>query len=69
MKVFAFGGRRGPFDYSSTVFALDTTTMSWWNPQVTPQKGEEAPMGQEGSACVFDARGGRMLFIGGWQVI
>ena len=43
-KVFAFGGRRAPFDYCSTVFALDTTKMSWWNPQApSPDQPQPQP--------------------------
>jgi len=66
-KVFTFGGRTKPFEYDRTVYCMDTRQPGTW---LQPENlTDKAPIsdGRENAACVFDSKGARLLFIGGWN--
>lgn len=89
-KLFTFGGRNAPFEYTTNVFCMDATNMLWMRPIVNMElmngteekkEGEEGEEeaettdkksnavkleGREHCASLFDPKGARILYFGGW---
>jgi len=65
-KLFTFGGRKGLLEYTDAVYCMDTSNMLWIKPPVNFNPNCKAPCPREYCATVFDPKGARMLFFGGW---
>ena len=68
-KMFVFGGCRGELgsktpqgEYSNDVLVLDTGSMSWNFPEVSGTR----PKPRSDTEMVYDAKGSRLIFFGGW---
>ena len=64
-KLFTYGGRKGLLEYTDQVYCMDTSNMLWIKPPLSAE-GTKAPSAREYCAAVFDPKGARMLFFGGW---